>query len=389
MNIFDHHRVVAWKLQLHQSGLSMMWLITFFWVMMAAVSSFQTYYFFSMMPSGPPAYRAVYLASLYSLLWALATPLVFLLARIFPIERSTIKTNLPLHLLFSVLLGVSVRVMFLLAQVSIPELRPYKPMTMRSALSDIVNTFDYQAMVYWVMLAIHQAALYYRKYQEGKLRSSQLETQLVQAQLSGLRMQLQPHFLFNTLHAINSLMYENKERASEMIVRLSEFLRLSLDNTGEREVALGREIDFIETYLEIERARFEERLNIGYHIDPAAFGYLVPNLLLQPLVENAIKHGIARIAGAGVLRISVNLRNESLLICVANSGPFLSSDPLRGPAENSLSRCGIGLSNSSARLRALYGNAHTFELRNWHEGGGCDCHPGPACSAIRTCEWYA
>ncbi len=369
MNLFNPHTVVAWKLRLRQSGLSMMWLITFFWVMMAAVSSFQTYYFFSMMPSGPPASRAVYLASLYSLLWALVTPLVFLLARIFPIERNSIWKNISLHLLFSIVLGLIVRVVFLLLQVSIPGLRPYKPMTMERATSDIVNTLDYQAMVYWVMLAIHQAALYYRKYQEGKLRSSQLETQLVQAQLSGLRMQLQPHFLFNTLHAINSLMYENKDRASEMIVRLSEFLRLSLDNTGEQEVALGREIDFIERYLEIERARFEERLNVEYQLDPAAFDYLVPNLLLQPLVENAIKHGIARIAGGGVLRISVNIRNESLLICVANSGPFLSSDPLRGPNENLIAKCGIGLTNSSARLKALYGEAHTFELRNWHEGG--------------------
>ena len=114
MNLFHPHTDVAWKLRLRQSSLSMMWLITFFWVMMAAVSSFQTYYFFSMMPSGPPASRAVYLASLYSLLWALVTPLIFLLARIFPIERNSIWKNISLHLLFSILLGLSVRVVFLL-----------------------------------------------------------------------------------------------------------------------------------------------------------------------------------------------------------------------------------------------------------------------------------
>ena len=369
MNPGLRETVVAWNLKLRRGGWSIMWLVTFFWVMMAVVSSFQTYYFFSMMPSSPPAYRAVYLASLFSLLWALVTPLVFLLARIFPIDRNTVKIHLPIHLFFSLLIGISVRVVFLLAQMAIPEIRPMWPLTMDKAISDIVTSFDYQAMVYWVILAIHHGALYYRKYQEGKLISAQLETQLLQAQLSGLRMQLQPHFLFNTLHTINALMYESKDRASEMIVRLSEFLRLSLENTGEQEISLAREIDFIERYLEIERARFEERLTVEYQIDPLAYECLVPNLLLQPLVENSIKHGIARIPGGGKLRISANLRNQSLLIFVANSGPFLSSDPLKAPEDGLQQRRGIGLANTSARLRALYGDAHSFELRNWHEGG--------------------
>ncbi len=369
MIITIREMVVAWKLKLRQSGWSIMWLVTFFWVMMAVVSSFQTYYFFSMMPSSPPAYRAVYLASLFSLLWALVTPLVFLLARIFPIDRNTVRFHLPLHLLFSLLVGISVRVVFLLCQMVIPDIRPMRPLTMDKAMSDIVTSFDYQAMVYWVILAIHHGALYYRKYQEGKWISAQLETQLLQAQLSGLRMQLQPHFLFNTLHAINALMYESKDRASEMIVRLSEFLRLSLDNTGEPEIPLDREIDFIERYLEIERARFEERLNVEYQIDPLALDCLVPNLLLQPLVENSIKHGISRISGGGKLRITAIRRNQELLIFVANSGPFLSSDPLKAPEVSLQQRRGIGLANTSARLRALYGDGHSFELRNWHEGG--------------------
>ena len=227
-------------------------------------------------------------------------------------------------------------------------------------------------MVYWVLLAIHQGALYYRKYQDGKLHQSQLKTQLLQAQLAGLRMRRQPHFLFNTLHTINSLMYESTERASEMIVRLSEFLRVSLDNTGEQQVSLERELDFIERYLEIERTRFEERLNIEYRIAGDALGYLIPNLLLQPLVENAIKHGISQIPGGGTLRISAFVRNGKLTIFVANSGSFLSSDPLRvldaesGPGAH---RQGIGLANTRARLRALHGDSQSFELRNWAEGG--------------------
>ncbi len=354
-----------------KSSWSTIGLITIFWILMAAVSSFQTYYFFSQMPSSPPASQAILLASIFSLLWALATPIVLVLARWFPIERQTIWTNLPLHLLFSVVVGILHRATWLGVQFALPSIRSgVKHLTMQRALGDVITSLDYQAMVYWVLLAIHQGALYYRKYQEGKLQESKLQTRLLEAQLAGLRMQLQPHFLFNTLHTINSLMYENKVRASEMIVRLSEFLRVSLENTGEQQIPLERELDFIERYLEIERARFEERLNIEYRIDGAALRYLVPNLLLQPLVENAIKHGISRLCGGGTLRISAFLRNGNLFIFVANSGSFLSSVPLRGgDSESRPARQGIGLANTKARLSALYGDRQSFELRNWPEGG--------------------
>lgn len=331
---------------------------------MAIISSFQTWYFFTLVPDGPPAHRAIYLASAYSLLWALATPVVLLLARIFPVDRTNLLTHIPLHILLSILVGVSVRICFLLAQAFWPVLNPPRPITPDRALSDIVTSFDYQAMVYWVILAIHQGAVYYGKYQLGQLRASRLETQLAMAQLSGLRMQLQPHFLFNTLNAINSLIHLSPHRASEMLVRLSEFLRLSLDNTGEPLVPLDREIDFIERYLEIEHARFEDRLTVRYQLDPEALSCLVPNLLLQPLVENAIKHGIARESAPGVLTITANRRNEILTLCVANSGPPLTSDPLLDPA-----RPGIGLTNTVARLRALYGASQEFRLANRPEGG--------------------
>jgi sensor histidine kinase YesM len=336
-------------------GWNIIWLVCCFWIVMGLVTSFQTYYFLSSVKQGPPATQAFYLASSFSIIWAIFTPLIFWLARRFPLERATIKKHLPLHLFFSVVVGLLVRLIFLLAQ--------FRPLSTQRVMSDLVTTFDYQAMVYWVMLAIHEGFLYYGKYQEGKLRAAQLETQLFQAQLAGLRMQLQPHFLFNTLNVINSLVFESKDRASEMIVRLSEFLRLSLETNVEQEVTLARELDFIERYLEIERVRFDERLEVTYQIDPATYDLLVPNLLLQPLVENAIKHGISRLARGGKLVIGAIGGNETLSVFVANSGPGLSSDPLKAE------RKGIGLSNTVSRLTALYGLAHRFELKNWHEGG--------------------
>ncbi len=350
---------------MRQGGWSVSWLIILFWVLMAIVSTLQTYYFYSMMPSSPPPLRAVYLACTYSFLWALVTPGILLLARLFPIDRQTMLRNLPLHILFSILVGLTHRLIWLAVQIRLPALQPRSELTVQRMISDLVTSFDYQAMVYWVVLAIHQGALYYRKYQEGRLRSSQLEAQLAQAQLSGLKMQLHPHFLFNTLHNINSMMYESVDRASEMICGLSDFLRLSLENTGQHQILLEREIDFIERYLEIERSRFEDRLEVDYRIGQDALEMLVPNLLLQPLVENAIKHGIARQSEGGKITISAEQRNGTLFLSVTNTGPSLSSDPLSGAPHS----FGIGLANTRARLRALYGDHAFFQLRNRPEGG--------------------
>jgi signal transduction histidine kinase len=365
MSLMSLQKRLGLKEAMRQGGWSIMWLIVLFWVAMAGVSTFQTYYFYSMMPSSPAPVRAVYLAVTYSFLWALVTPLILMLARVFPIDRNTLLRNLPLHLLFSILVGLAHRLLWLWAQITIPAIRPKSELTAQRLISDLVTSFDYQAMVYWVMLAMHQGALYYRKYQEGKLRASQLEAQLAQAQLSGLKMQLHPHFLFNTLHNINSMMYESVDRASEMICGLSDFLRISLENSGLHQIPLERELDFIERYLEIERNRFDERLEVDFRVDDAALHTLVPNLLLQPLVENAIKHGIARSARGGKIIISAKERNGTLSVCVANTGPSLSSDSLSG-APFSL---GIGLANTRARLRALYGEDARFELRNRPEGG--------------------
>jgi signal transduction histidine kinase len=344
---------------------NILWLIVLFWVLMAIVSTLQTYYFYSLLPSSPPPQRAVYIAFAYSILWALVTPLILWLARRFPIDRFTLFRNLPLHLLFSVCLGLAHRVAWLWIQMTLPALRPNRPLESQRLIGDIVTSFDYQAMVYWVILAIHQGALYYGKYQEGRLRSAQLEAQLAQAQLSGLKMQIHPHFLFNTLHNINSMMYISIDRASEMVCGLSDFLRFSLENAGQQQVPLERELDFIDRYLEIERNRFDDRLEVEYHIDDKALDILVPNLLLQPLVENAIKHGISRRPEGGKIIISARERNETLSVSVANTGPSLSSDSLTG-ASHSL---GIGLSNTRARLKALHGDNAQFVLRNRPEGG--------------------
>jgi two-component system LytT family sensor kinase len=192
------------------------------------------------------------------------------------------------------------------------------------------------------------------------LRASRLETQLAQAKLEALKMQLHPHFLFNTLNAISALEAEDSERAQRMLARLADFMRLTLDNSGVQEAALEREMDFLARYLEIERIRFPEKLTVRMDLSPETLDARVPNLILQPIVENAIRHGIAAQRGPGRIEISSRKQNGSLLLRVRDTGPGLRHEAV---AE------GIGLQNTRARLLQLYGATSRLTLEN-ADGGG-------------------
>ncbi len=205
---------------------------------------------------------------------------------------------------------------------------------------------------------------YHRRYRERELAASHLETELTQAQLEVLRMQLQPHFLFNTLHAISSLMHRDVELADRMIARLGELLRATLDHAGAAEVSLQSELDFIAPYLEIEQARLGPRLQVRLDIDPETLDAAVPNLLLQPLVENAIRHGIAPQRGPGLIEIVSRRHNGRLQVRVCDTGAGL-------PNETPLKE-GLGLGNTRARLEHLYGDAHVFRIAPAPSGPGVE-----------------
>jgi signal transduction histidine kinase len=194
-------------------------------------------------------------------------------------------------------------------------------------------------------------------------RASDLESQLAYAELQALQMQLQPHFLFNTLHAIGALQLDQPETAQRMLVRLSDFLRLTLESSGVQEISLEREIDFLARYLEIERIRFPTRLAVDIHVDPAVRDARVPNLILQPLVENAIRHGIAARAAPGRVEVQAARRDGQLWLQVRDTGPGL-----RGSLKNANSE-GVGLSNTRARLERLYGRAARLCLESPQSGG--------------------
>jgi two-component system LytT family sensor kinase len=225
----------------------------------------------------------------------------------------------------------------------------------------LVKTPFFNVVIYWLIVTVSIAFDYYRKYHERELSAAELEKQLAQARLQALQMQLNPHFLFNSLHSISALMHEDVERADGMIARLSDLLRAALDSSETQEVTLREELDLLKRYLAIEKIRFGDRLNVDVAAPAEVLEAQVPNLILQPLVENAVRHGIEPRAKAGRIELRAQQANGALVLEVSDNGPGL-------PPSQPMSE-GVGLSNTRTRLRTLYGEAHGFELRQSPEGG--------------------
>ena len=215
-------------------------------------------------------------------------------------------------------------------------------------------------LTYWVIVGSSYAVEYYISSRERALRAAQLEAQVAAAQLHALRLQLQPHFLFNTLNAIGALMRDNVESADVMLTRLSDLLRATLTTADAAELPLNRELELLQPYLDIQMTRIGTRLTLTIEIEPQALDVLVPTLMLQPLVENAIKHGIADRSGPGRVEIAARLSPDFLEITVQDDGP--------GPAA-SWTTGGHGLDNVRRRLAALHGEAASFTLEHVASGG--------------------
>ena len=294
---------------------------------------------------------------------ALLAPLSLWFGQRFRIERQNWLRVLPIHLLLS----FAFNMLYVIASTFVMRLVSNEPLIPRPFIPyftlQTVNRLPMSMMTYGAILGIGYAFEYYRKYREQELQTSQLEAKLAQAQLAALKMQLHPHFLFNTLHTISAFMGEDIKVARRMIVRLSELLRLTLENAGQQEVSLKQELEALERYLEIEQIRFQDRLVVQMAIEPETLDARVPNLLLQPLVENAIRHGIAPHSSAGRIEIHSRRQDHTLEIQVRDDGPGMPE------VEEFHFRERIGLANTRARLKQLYGDAHRFEIENAAEGG--------------------
>lgn len=220
-----------------------------------------------------------------------------------------------------------------------------------------LSSVEYYILIYFAIVAVFQAVSFYEKGSERGLKASRLETQLALAQLQVLKMQLHPHFLFNALNAISALMHRDVEAADRMIAQLSDLLRLSLDKDDRHQVPLKKELEFLDRYLGIEMIRFRDRLKVNMDIDPECLDAHVPKLMLQPLVENSIRYGVAMRSAAGHVVVRARRKGNRLLLEVSDDGPGL-------PENGDSLREGVGLANTRARLEQLYGEEHRFELRN-------------------------
>jgi LytS/YehU family sensor histidine kinase len=217
-----------------------------------------------------------------------------------------------------------------------------------------------ELVIYLAVLAAGFARDYFLRYRAHAAESARLEAQLAEARLAALRMQLNPHFLFNTLHAVSALVERDPAGVRRLVARLSALLRHVLDSGARQEVTLAEELAFARDYLDIQRVRFQDRLRVEEEVPEDLLDALVPNLILQPLVENAIVHGVGRHESAGRIRIGARRDAECLELTVEDDGPGLSGDGRGG---------GVGIGNTRARLAAMYGDEAALELRPAPAGG--------------------
>jgi two-component system LytT family sensor kinase len=297
--------------------------------------------------------------------WAILSPLVFRFSRRFPIELRPLNVR-NLFLYFPALISFAGihQIIHLAVLWSItPRWRQKYPALVDCYRAYFAFGFYIDLIIaLLIVIAVH-ALLYYQSFRASELAQSSLKTQLAQAQLRALKMQLHPHFLFNTLHSISSLVLEDPPKANSMIARLGDFLRLTVENSEQQLVTLKEETEFLRCYLDIEQVRFGDRLTVAFDLEPQTLSAQVPHLILQPVVENAIQHAIAPRSLRGHINIEAKRLNSVLRVAISDNGPGINSN-----ANLPAKKC-VGLTNVRTRLQQIYGPDFRFELMNGSEGG--------------------
>lgn len=308
---------------------------------------------------------------LYGYAWTLLTPLIFYASKKFPLVRDKFWRNLFFHLLIGLFLSILQLSLFAgVAQLFLGS--PSENLTFWQNVQEVFLAklyFDliiYAAIVGILHLRESNRRILVREREAAhlNLKTSQLETKLTQARLDALKMQLHPHFLFNTLNSISVLMRDGKTKdADEMLTRLSELLRITLKSEAKSETSLKEELNFLSSYLEIERIRFRDRLKIRFELDVQTLSAKVPSLILQPLVENAIRHGVSQKADEGKILIESKRKNGFIELSVSDNGLGFDESKFQKAS-------GIGLENTRERLEKLYGTKQKFEISNAELLGG-------------------
>ena len=332
------------------------------------VSSTLQAYSMSVLEHGALSPRAIPLLLALNLVYwylpALLAPTILTLVLRYQLGRVRWSTQALVHVTGAVVYSVVHTVAMLATRaVLFPNGRPGSAAALWVwGRNEYLRQLDWLLMTYLFLVGLAHALAYRRESEARALAAANLETRLMEAQLQALQRQLHPHFLFNTLNTISGLMRINVNAADLMIDRLGDLLRMTLDTSGTQQVPLKQELDVLKKYLEIEQTRFESRLSVAMHIEFESLDALVPNLILQPLVENAIRHGIAPHSRPGWIAIHAARDGPRLRIEIRDSGNGLPPDRL-----TALNR-GVGLGNTRARLTHLYPSAHQFAFSNLDDG---------------------
>ena len=312
------------------------------------------------------------------MLWALVTPFALSAVERWPLQSGTWVRNGSRHLIHAILIAVILDVLWLPAGLTLERFISPDAYTMFSGGRRVSNsniglifilrlpatvfgrTVLGGAFTYAAIIAFAQSMRYQRNLREREIQQVALESQLAQAQVQALKMQVHPHFLFNTLHAVTVLIREEPDAAIRTVTRLGDLLRVTLSRATRAEVPLSDELEVLRYFLEIEQTRHHDRLTVTYDIQPEALDALLPDLLLQPLVENAIRHGIEKRAGSGTIDIEARVTGPWLNIAITDNGVGITTDSLTE---------GVGLTTTRERLSRLYGEQHELVITNTSDKG--------------------
>jgi signal transduction histidine kinase len=328
-------------------------------IILALIEATQVYLASTDMEPMKVTWRVAFEKTLPSwLVLAALTPGILYLSNRFPFPRRNWGPSLAVHALAGVVFAFAHLAGTELLYLTVAE----HSKGFQAGFSQLLHFyFALDVFTYWAIVAACLGFYYYREYRNRELTASKLQASLTEARLEALRAQLNPHFLFNTLNAISALALKGEQAVvAEMLGRLSDLLRATLDQARDPEIPLARELEFLDSYLAIQRLRFGERFTVRQRISPESLETLVPSLILQPIVENAVVHGVAKQVGHGSIDISATRDNGVLQLEVRDSGPgFASTRPEEG----------IGLGNTRSRLEQLYGTGYAFECSRPAEGG--------------------
>jgi len=339
------------------------WLIIFLFFTLIGVMNFNRFYTNELAEGGTPSFHHYFINEMtgaYAVLLLLPALLHF--ARKFPLQRGNWLKRLPTHLLASVIFGASHTMLMFLSRKLLYALLLQKNYDYGHLGYRLLMEYQHQFFTYWVIYGIAFFVNMRREHQQQKLKTAQLEQQLSAARLQALQMQLNPHFLFNTLNMISSTMYDDVNAADKMMANLSDLLRKTLNGANWQEHALKNELELVELYVKIMKARFHEKLLVKMDIDDETLEAQVPGFILQPLVENSIRYGMESLQSTEIAILS-RKENGKMKLIVRDNGPGIVDAP--GKLRNN----GVGLSNTAERLERRYGQNHRFQFKNMRAGG--------------------